>query len=187
MPDIPHHPKIWGDLRLDQLHITGASYATIGDAPSVPTKLILGHKTRRWTLSVVEVVETDKTGTRLGPGPASTPPAPVMKDYQKVLDLLAEERKEREGLYPVIDEMKRVRALLEAELASAVKQREEAEAADGELLADREAAIKAFEKENAKLRLQEKQNQAEVCAACRKAAEDTANGVPLPPDDEEGS
>jgi DNA repair exonuclease SbcCD ATPase subunit len=55
----------------------------------------------------------------------------------------------------------------------------------GPIIVDREAAIKAFEKENAKLRLQEKQNQAEICAACRKAAEDSANGVPLPPDPDE--
>lgn len=192
MAELPTHPNIFGvdpshpehPFRLAQLHITGASFVTKGDAPSVPTHLIIGYKWRRWELVISDAYETDRHGKRLTPGQASTPPAPqfpadisrgdlvnrileLEADKEKlktelgrmrqeiescgegchIVGLLKEkleneqrafnhehalyeqekefvreagkkldmERQEREGLYPVIDEMKRVRATLEAD------------------------------------------------------------------------
>lgn len=70
MAELPTHPVIWGDLSLHQLHITGASYTTKGDAPSVPVHIILGNKNRRWELVISDIYETDKQGKRLTPAPA---------------------------------------------------------------------------------------------------------------------
>jgi hypothetical protein len=76
MADIPSHPKIFGDLRLAQLHISGAVYHTVGDAPSTPTLIVLTNKTRRWELVISDAYETDRTGKPINRAPqASTPPA----------------------------------------------------------------------------------------------------------------
>lgn len=64
---IRDHPTIFGDLRIGQLHITGANYNTVGDAPSVPTSIIIGYKGRRWELTISEAFETDKHGKRITP------------------------------------------------------------------------------------------------------------------------
>jgi hypothetical protein len=78
MADIPTIPKLWGDLRLAQLHITGASFEkreTSTGPIMAPTHLTIGNKSQRWSLDISDAFETDKHGKRLTPGPASTPPA----------------------------------------------------------------------------------------------------------------
>lgn len=70
MPDIPTIPKLWGDLRLDQLHITGASFEkreTSTGPIMVPTHITFGHKGRRWSLDVTNAYETDRRGKRITP------------------------------------------------------------------------------------------------------------------------
>jgi len=69
-PDIPSHPKIFGDLRLDQLRISGAVYHTVGDAPSTPTLIVLANKTRRWELVISDAYETDRKGKPLNIKPS---------------------------------------------------------------------------------------------------------------------
>lgn len=67
------HPTIFGmdpqnperHLRLERLKIRGATYSTIGEAPSAPTEIILGYKGRRWELKISEAYETDRHGKRL--------------------------------------------------------------------------------------------------------------------------
>lgn len=207
MAGIPTHPKIWGDLRLVQLHITGASYITPGDGPSIPNRIILGHKGQRWELVIADVFETDKTGKRITP--AGDPPAillPFTERIKKLEELLKEGLEVNGALHSALDgaakRMKELEDQLAAERKLSADRLVAYDIANTELteakgwikdaldnwhtseakLADREAAIKAFEKENAKLRVEGRQNQAEICAACRKAAEDAANGVPLPPE-----
>jgi len=72
MAEFPTHPTIFDGASISQLRIRGAAYATHGDAPSVPTRIILGYKTRRWELVIGDVFETDKKGNRLPQGPAAT-------------------------------------------------------------------------------------------------------------------
>jgi len=110
---IPTHPTIFGGLRLIQLHISGAVYHAAGDAPSVPSLIVLTNKTRRWELVISDAYETDRTGKPLNrspmasTAPTSTPSAEMvmvsMKDYQKVLDLLGEERAKLAKLNADID------------------------------------------------------------------------------------
>jgi predicted Zn-ribbon and HTH transcriptional regulator len=90
MADIPTIPKLWGDLRLAQLHITGASFEkreTSTGPIMAPTHLTIGNKSQRWSLDISDAYETDRKGNRLGVKVVQSPPTSTPTPEERVKEL----------------------------------------------------------------------------------------------------